>query len=87
ISLIPVINVFLSRRKMGPSLSDGACLGFVRHFQVRFPGLLGAFRCNNFLRCATMRKQLSGILFLVQGNLVMKKLPTADAAGSFYRAS
>ena len=30
-----------------------------------------------------MRKQLSGILFLVQGNLVMKKLPTADAAGSF----
>ncbi|HBD69970.1 MAG TPA: hypothetical protein DC033_04050, partial [Akkermansia muciniphila] len=79
--------VFLSRRKMGPSLSDGACLGFVRHFQVRFPGLLGAFQCNiYFLRCATMRKQLSDILFLVQGNLIMKKTPDSRCRREFLQS-
>ena len=71
----------------GPERQVTTCQLHMRKFKDGDTVWIEPFRCNNFLRCATMRKQLSGILFLVQGNLVMKKLPTADAAGSFYRAS
>lgn len=57
---------------MGPSLSDGACLGFVRHFQVRFPGLLGTFRLQPLAFLNEYVEVSSGTVFIRQKGILRR---------------
>ena len=57
---------------MGPSLSDGACLGFVRHFQVRSPGLLGAFRLQPLAFLNEYVEVSSGTVFIRQKGILRR---------------